>query len=254
MDYQPGTYASLAVGIALLVAMSTVTLLTYRLYLSPLAKVPGPKLAAATGWYEFYYDCCLAGKYIFEIERMHNIYGKSGRPHSFQSPARLTSALSGPIVRISPHEVHIRDSDYFLQFNSNTSKLDKYAWFYNFVAAPLTGFGTISHDLHRSRRDTVARYFSTANVARLETLIQDCISKLMSRLDDHRLQGKVVDLSNAFRCVAADIITEYALPRSRSMLDAPDFAVGYNRAVRDFVHLGIWHRHIPVVIPIFKAV
>lgn len=47
----------------------------YRLYLSPLAKFPGPKIAAATGWYEFYYDYWLSGQYIFEIERMHQKYG-----------------------------------------------------------------------------------------------------------------------------------------------------------------------------------
>lgn len=48
----------------------------YRLYFSPLAKFPGPKLAAASAWYEFYFDYWLNGKYIFEIERMHQKYGK----------------------------------------------------------------------------------------------------------------------------------------------------------------------------------
>ncbi|KAJ9669390.1 hypothetical protein H2201_000257 [Coniosporium apollinis] len=46
-----------------------------RLYFHPLSKFPGPKLAALTLWYEFYYDI---------IER-------------------------GPIIRINPHELHIRD-------------------------------------------------------------------------------------------------------------------------------------------------
>ena len=59
-----------------LVAISAITLVLYRLCLSPLAGIPGPKIAAATGWYEFYFDCWLAGKYIFEIERMHSIYGE----------------------------------------------------------------------------------------------------------------------------------------------------------------------------------
>lgn len=52
-----------------------VTVIIYRLYFSPLAGFPGPKLAAATGWYEFYFDYWLNGKYIFKIERMHKIYG-----------------------------------------------------------------------------------------------------------------------------------------------------------------------------------
>lgn len=47
----------------------------YRLYLSPLAGFPGSKVAAATHLYEFYHDWWRQGKYIFEIERMHKIYG-----------------------------------------------------------------------------------------------------------------------------------------------------------------------------------
>jgi hypothetical protein len=47
----------------------------YRLTLDPLAGFPGPKLAAATYWYEFYYDWWCEGKYIFEIEKLHKKYG-----------------------------------------------------------------------------------------------------------------------------------------------------------------------------------
>jgi hypothetical protein len=48
----------------------------YRLYLSPISKFPGPKLAALTLWYEFYYDVVRNGRYMWEIEKMHE---KDGR-------------------------------------------------------------------------------------------------------------------------------------------------------------------------------
>lgn len=48
----------------------------YRLHFHPLAKFPGPKLAAATLWYEFFYDCILFGQYTFKIGRMHEKYGR----------------------------------------------------------------------------------------------------------------------------------------------------------------------------------
>ncbi|EEH06444.1 benzoate 4-monooxygenase cytochrome P450 [Histoplasma capsulatum G186AR] len=44
------------------------------LYLSPLAKFPGPKLAAATLWYEFYYDAVRRGRYTFKIKELHQKY------------------------------------------------------------------------------------------------------------------------------------------------------------------------------------
>lgn len=47
----------------------------YRLYLSPIAKFPGPKLAALTLWYEFYHDVIRGGQYVFKIDELHEQYG-----------------------------------------------------------------------------------------------------------------------------------------------------------------------------------
>lgn len=50
-------------------------LIVYRIYFHPLAKIPGPKLAAATTWYEFYYNVIGNGIFCWEIKRMHDKYG-----------------------------------------------------------------------------------------------------------------------------------------------------------------------------------
>lgn len=47
----------------------------YNLYFHPLHKFPGPKLAAATHAYEFYYSIVRDGEFIWEIEKMHKQYG-----------------------------------------------------------------------------------------------------------------------------------------------------------------------------------
>lgn len=61
--------------ITALVLLYTVLGAIYRLYLSPLAKFPGRKLAALTLWYQFYYDYIKRGKYTWEIADMHAKYG-----------------------------------------------------------------------------------------------------------------------------------------------------------------------------------
>jgi len=44
--------------------------------LHPLAKFPGPKIAAASYVYEAYYDWILKGRYGRRIEKMHERYGE----------------------------------------------------------------------------------------------------------------------------------------------------------------------------------
>lgn len=54
-----------------------ILLAIYRLYSHPLAHIPGPRLAALTFWYEFYYDVVKPGRYVFKIEELHEQYGRS---------------------------------------------------------------------------------------------------------------------------------------------------------------------------------
>ena len=53
-------------------------LVVWRLYLSPLRKFPGPKLAAATQWYETYYEMFYKGGGMFtkKIKTLHEKYGR----------------------------------------------------------------------------------------------------------------------------------------------------------------------------------
>lgn len=60
-----------------LLFLAIITTAIRRLYFHPLTHIPGPKLAALTWWYEFYFDGIKQGRYVFKIQELHMQYGKS---------------------------------------------------------------------------------------------------------------------------------------------------------------------------------
>lgn len=58
------------------------TLVLFRLFLHPLARFPGPRLAAISRWYEAYYDVVLGGQYTTKIAELHREYGRVSRVHA----------------------------------------------------------------------------------------------------------------------------------------------------------------------------
>lgn len=62
----------------------------YRLFFHPLAKFPGPRLAAVTTFYEGYYEIICNGQYGRKISQLHDKYGTS-------SPFPFNSLFSLPV-------------------------------------------------------------------------------------------------------------------------------------------------------------
>jgi len=72
--------ASQSIGQGALAALAAfgfyfLVLVVYRLFFHPLRNIPGPRIAAATSWYEFYQDVILVGHYVKEYPVLHEKYG-----------------------------------------------------------------------------------------------------------------------------------------------------------------------------------
>ncbi|EER24920.1 hypothetical protein D8B26_007494 [Coccidioides posadasii str. Silveira] len=184
------------------------SLVIYRLFFSPIAKFPGPKLAAVTGWYELYYDVVKKGKYLFEIEKMHDKYG--------------------PIVRINPHELSIRDPEYYdeLYVAGSVRPTERYKGFVDgIVDFDGSHLATIGHDLHRKRRKPLDPYFSRAGVTKLEPMVAELCEKLIiERFEGFKGTGKVVRLDHAFTAFSGDVINRICIDDPPNLVDDPEFA------------------------------
>lgn len=63
-----------------LLLLYLLSLAFYRLFFHPLARFPGPRIAAVTRYYELYYDVLKGGMYVWKIKDLHERYGKGVLP------------------------------------------------------------------------------------------------------------------------------------------------------------------------------
>jgi cytochrome P450 len=158
-----------------------VYLVYHRLYLSPIAAFPGPKLAATTYWYEFYYDIVLGGKYIWKVQEMHRKYG--------------------PVVRINPGGLHVADPNFWdVMYTHSTerNRRDKWEWETWGIGIPTSMLGTAPHALHKMRRSSINPFFSKQNVRRLEPGIEERVQALVKKLKVCGEGGEVVQMEYAY--------------------------------------------------------
>ncbi|EGE08994.1 trichodiene oxygenase [Trichophyton equinum CBS 127.97] len=183
-------------------------LIIYNLYFSPLSKFPGSKWVIATYWPEFYYDWWCNGKYLFEIEKMHNKYG--------------------PIIRINPEELSIRDPDFYNEIyvtesKRRTSHYDVFCKGIDFDGSHLL---TVDHDLHRRRRKPLEPFFSRQGIMRLQDMLAEVALKLESRIRALEGTNTVIRLDHAFSAFSGDIIGKICLDsgdESKTFLSHPTF-------------------------------
>ncbi|KAI0416351.1 cytochrome P450, partial [Xylaria grammica] len=181
----------------------------YRLTSHPLARIPGPKLAAMSYWYEIYYEIVLGGKYFKRIKDMHTEYG--------------------PIIRINPDEVHFNDAEFINDIYPTTGrKTDKPLWVGRRSGTPDSIVATLNHEKHRIRRNSVSTFFSAASVARVEPKIKKSLQKMIERWDKlGQGGGTVLRMLMVFQAYASDVVTSYAFGDSFNFLDDEDWGEQY---------------------------
>lgn len=116
-----------------------------------------------------------------------------------------------------------------------------------------SSFGTPEHDLHLIRRGALNPLFSKISVQRLEPVVQLMVDKLVSRLENLQGSGSKVNLVDAFSSLTGDVIGQYAFAKPLGLLDSPDFASHWHKAIMDISENSHMPKHFTWVEPLLRS-
>ena len=87
----------------------------------------------------------------------------------------------------------------------------------------LAVIGTVSHHLHKTRKDALGAFFSKRSVMRSADSIQSCVDRLCGRLEEYCLSQRSINLRVIFGALSMDVISVFGYGRSYNSLEKSDF-------------------------------
>lgn len=225
-----------------MLVMYMVQAMIRRRYFHPLSHIPGPFLWAISDLPIWYHYVIRGGRLLHVLPGLHDRYG--------------------PVVRISPSEVHLSDPTNYDKIYSMGTKFLKDPSFYTPMEGPVATpilLTILSLDEHRIRRKMLTPFFSRQSVLEVEHMVWEKANKLCDIMETALDKSSCTashpfDAYKALRAVAIDVITEYAYARCWHMLDAPDYGNWYPEAIRSVQTMFPWLQTMPVLISWFRAI
>ncbi|PGH20117.1 hypothetical protein AJ80_03685 [Polytolypa hystricis UAMH7299] len=181
-------------------------LAVYRLWLSPLAKFPGPALNAISSlpivvW-------ALKGRLPMETRKLHEKYG--------------------PIVRVSPNELaftsatawqdiygHRPGREDLLKSRRHAASRD--------ILPGVDSIGTGDNATHTHHRRAIAPAFTRKALWEQEPIVQGFVDKLMDNFHAYAKKGETVDIGKWFNFLTFDVIGDLAFGESFNCLETKQF-------------------------------
>ncbi|KAK0639802.1 cytochrome P450 family protein [Cercophora newfieldiana] len=209
-------WGKLLLAVPVYFILYTIFLAVYRLTFHPLAKFPGPKFTAASGWYEFYHDVILRGQFVYAAAKMHEEYG--------------------PIVRINPWEISVRDPAFYntLYVAGSTRRTEIFPQLRDGIGSHAVAK---DHDFHRMRRKPLDPFFSRQTVQRYEEMIVEEVNLIENKIASYKGTGKPITMDYVSAAMTGDLIVKICLANPPSFADEEDFAPDWYHSLYSFFGL-----------------
>ena len=161
---------------------------------------------------------------------------------------------TGPIVRINPYELHVRDVDWHDELYTGSSRPRNKSYFFVGRIGKGSIFGTLSHEDHRLRRSAVNPFFSKRSILAIEPLIQEKVDRFCHRLGSYAGKDEPLDLAAAYTSLTMDVITHYAFGEALGLIDLPDFGPKWKEMIKMTLESMPFVRHFPWAVDVLEAI
>ncbi|KAL1625468.1 hypothetical protein SLS56_007362 [Neofusicoccum ribis] len=193
---------------ASIIASYCVTVIIYRKFFHPLAKFPGPPLAAVSSIVLWYLN--RKGFPEHDFEHWHKKYNSK-------------------VIRIAPHELHIADAESYKKIYNQHSP-PKYDVFYDGFLAPSSLFGEWDIAKHKERRKLMNPLFSRSSIIGFQPLVLERLALISQKILERCTSGPI-NVVDAYRCLTIDIISELLFGKTLDLTgqSPPSFRADYLR-------------------------
>lgn len=169
-----------------------------------MTRFSGPKWAAMSSLYAMSHDLPTKTSYIKEFPALHDKYG--------------------PIIRIEPNHLHVRDIDAYNQVFRMGTPFAKDPAIYDFPFSKGALVGQVNPKYARGHRSMYAPAFTRAAIVSLQTVIQENLGRFLALLEASGTKNESVNLNWGFRCLTQDVIAQYVFNKKLDSLSTPGFA------------------------------
>ena len=149
----------------------------------------------------------------------------------------LKSFAEGPLIRISPSELHIRGSKFYESFYSGSRPADRLHRLRNRMSTPDSTHFTVEHGLHRQRRAAMNPFFSKQKVASYSPKMQQVMNRVCERLESEYTGGsRPLCLDAMWGCLASDIIGSYCFGKTYGFVETQDFHSSFIKGMNNLLN------------------
>lgn len=149
-------------------------------------------------------------------------------------------------MRINPDELHCSDPYFIDEIYAGPGRIrDKWQHQLNTGGAgpvSVSGFSTVSHEVHRMRKGALAKFFSRQQMLKLEGEVKEFAHLVVDKM--LRSAGKgPFDVKEAFNCFTADVISQYAFGEPMGFITQEGWEPNFATWVKSFFKSAYMMRH-----------